>query len=87
MLNFLAILAHVLPNSALSISIKVVPPLLFTAVILTEWYTSSVLGRAGLLVVVVSAVISILDLTGRLPVVIAQSVTKPLDYDLNDRTS
>lgn len=60
-------LAYVAING-FSLAVKVVPAVMLVALVLIEWFTSSVWVHVGFVVFVVLAVVTYLDLAGKLPV-------------------
>jgi hypothetical protein len=69
MISPLTILSTYVTSNAVGIALRVFPTLLLASLVLTEWYTSSVFQRAGLLVVIVATVITTMEIAGKLPVI------------------
>jgi hypothetical protein len=65
----LAVLWAFVSANALSIGIKVLPIVLLAGLVLAEWFTSSVFGRAGIIVLVISTIAMTLDIAGKLPTI------------------
>jgi hypothetical protein len=75
-----AMLTAFLKAHAAVICLKLFPVALFGGLILIEWHTSSVFGRAGLVILVLSAIIATLDIAGKLPTISASALaSRPID--------
>jgi hypothetical protein len=76
-----ALSAYITANLT-GVIVRLTPVLLFAAVLLVQWYTSTAFQRAGLVVVTVAAVVAGLDIAGKLPVISA--VSKACSADESD---